>query len=265
MSTPQNQDRPTPESDPAQGCDFGHLEWGETPPGNGEAEFLAGPRRYLGDMTRVARIACEFSGGFWRLRGLQPCVTIFGSARFGPEDPYYDLARRTGGAAARAGFTVMTGGGPGLMEASNRGAWEAGGRSIGCNIELPHEQEPNQYIDRWVEFRHFFVRKVMLIKYSCGFVIMPGGYGTLDEVFETATLIQTRKIADFPILLMGMDYWEPLRTFIRDSLLRRGAIRELDLQRLVITDDVDAVVACLASCADKRFGIDLSRTRHARS
>ncbi len=263
MTDPPRHAAPPPATDGQEGCEFGHLDWGEPALGEGEAAFLAGPRRYLEDMGRVARIALEFSRGFRQLRGIQPCVTFFGSARFGPDDPFYDLARRTARSAARAGFTVMTGGGPGLMEAANRGAHEAGGPSIGCNIELPHEQKPNPYIDRWIEFRHFFVRKVMLVKYSCGFVIMPGGFGTLDEVFETATLIQTRKIADFPILLMGEDYWRPLRTFIEDSLSSRGAIRPADLQRLVITDDVDAVVACLESCARKRFGIHLRHPEHA--
>lgn len=242
---------------PGEGCDFGHLDWGSVRPPDTEARFLAGPRRYLVDMARVLELGVEFSRGFRQLRGVHPCVTFFGSARFGPDDPLYELTRDTACQAARAGFAVMTGGGPGLMEAANRGAREAGGLSIGCNITLPREQEPNVYVDRWIEFRHFFVRKVMLVKYSCGFVIMPGGFGTLDEAFEILTLIQTRKIADFPVLLMGSSYWAPLLDFARERLLRHGAIGEGDLHRLALTDDPTAVVRCLCSCARRRFGIDL--------
>jgi hypothetical protein len=244
-----------------EGCDFGHLDWGRYARDPGEAEFLAGPRRYVADMVRVGRIAMEFSRGFRRLRGIQPCVTVFGSARVAGDDPLYELTRRTAFRLAEEGFSIMTGGGPGLMEAANRGAREAGGLSIGCNIALPNEQRPNAYLDRFVEFRHFFVRKVMLVKYSCGFVIMPGGFGTLDEVFEAVTLIQTHKLSDFPVLLMGTDYWRDLVGFLRGVLLARGAILAEDLQRLVVTDDVEAVVQCQSSCARNRFGLDPRRIR----
>src|SRR5437660_446463 len=168
---------------------------------------------------RVLRISWEFIKGFRALHFVGPCVTVFGSARFSDDHPVYDLARRTGALLARAGFTVMTGGGPGVMEAANRGAKDVGGRSIGCNIRLPQEQKPNPYLDKWITFRYFFVRKVMLVKYSYAFIALPGGFGTLDEIFETATLIQTAKIRDFPMVLMGRDFWQPLLDFLLNKLV----------------------------------------------
>ena len=236
-------------------CEFGHAEWGKRSAHVAERKFLHGPSRRLQDLWRVVRICGEFARGFRAFRRLPPTVTVFGSARFGEDDPYYGMARSLGSALARQGFAVMTGGGPGIMEAANRGAAEANGTSVGCNIVLPEEQEPNAYVQQWTEFRYFFVRKVMLLKFSSGFVAMPGGYGTLDEVFETATLVQTEKVQDFPLILMGRAYWEPLLTFLRDSLLARGAISPLDLERLTITDDVDAAAHCLRECASRRFGL----------
>ena len=162
--------------------------------------------------------------GFRKLHFVGPCVTVFGSARFTADHAYYVLAREVGQRLARAGFTVMTGGGPGIMEAANRGAKEAGGYSVGCNIELPQEQKPNPYLDRWITFRHFFVRKLMLVKYSYAFIALPGGFGTLDEIFETATLIQTDKIKDFPLVLVGKEYWRPLLDFLRDRLVEAKTI-----------------------------------------
>src|SRR5262249_31451557 len=159
---------------------------------------------------RAIRIFFEFIRGFRKLHFLGPCVTVFGSARFKEDHPYYTLARDVGARLARAGFTVMTGGGPGVMEAAHRRAPAAGGGSGRCHFALPMEHTPNPSVDHWITFRYFFVRKVMLIKYSYAFITMPGGFGTLDEVFETATLIQTRKIRDFPLVLMGRDYWQPL-------------------------------------------------------
>src|SRR6185312_13288512 len=153
--------------------------------------------------------------GFRTLHFVGPCATVFGSARFDKDHPYYKLAVEVGSKLARSGFTVMTGGGPGIMEAANRGAKEAGGYSVGCNIELAHEQKPNPFLDRWITFRHFYVRKLMLVKYSYGFIAMPGGFGTLDEIFETVTLLQTRKIAGFPLVFMGSQYWDPLIDFMR--------------------------------------------------
>ena len=160
------------------------------------------------------RIFWELMQGFRSLHFVGPCVTVFGSARFQEDHRYYVLARDVGARLSKAGFTVMTGGGPGLMEAANRGAKDAGGYSIGCNIELPEEQQPNPYLDRWVTFRHFFVRKLMLVKYSYAFIALPGGFGTLDEIFEVATLIQTRKIKEFPLVLVGEEFWHPLLDFL---------------------------------------------------
>jgi uncharacterized protein (TIGR00730 family) len=184
-----------------------------------------------------------------------PCVTVFGSARFKDEHPYYALARDVGARLARAGFTVMTGGGPGIMEAANRGAKDVGGRSIGCNIELPREQQPNAYLDKWITFRHFFVRKVMLVKYSYAFVVLPGGFGTLDEFFETATLIQTGKIRDFPLVLMGTTYWRPLVDFIEGTLVRTATIDPADVARITLTDSAAQAVDAILDAAMRRFGL----------
>src|SRR5579884_2407099 len=162
-----------------------------------EIKFLSGPQPRGFELRLAVEIFFEFLRGFRALHFVGPCVTVFGSARFNEGHPYYALAREAGSLLAQSGFTVMTGGGPGIMEAANRGAKDAGGFSIGCNIELSHEQKPNPYLDRWITFRHFYVRKLMLVKYSYAFIVMPGGFGTLDEVFETATLIQTQKILNF--------------------------------------------------------------------
>ena len=238
----------------ADWCQFGHAKWASHSPDHSERNFLAGPGSRLRDLGRVLRIAGEFVRGFRAFRGLPPTITVFGSARFDESHRYYQMARTLGGRLASEGFAVMTGGGPGIMEDANRGATDAQGVSVGCNIVLPHEQKPNPYVQRWAEFRHFFVRKVMLLKHSVGFVALPGGFGTFDEVFETATLIQTGKVYDFPIILMGRDYWDPMFGFLRDSPLAGGAIDPLDLERLTLTDDVDAAVHCLRECAVRRFG-----------
>ena len=193
--------------------------------------------------------------GFRALHFVGPCVTVFGSARFKADHPYYDLGRELGARLARAGFTVMTGGGPGIMEAANRGAREAGGRSIGCNIELPREQQPNPYLDRWITFRHFYVRKVMLVKYSYAFIALPGGFGTLDEMFEIATLVQTGKVREFPIVLVGRDFWAPLTAFVRNRLLVEGTIDPGDEQRLQLTDSPAEAVEWVTAVAMRCFGL----------
>ncbi len=204
---------------------------------------------------RLWRISLEFIHGFRKLHLLGPCVTVFGSARFPESHPYCALARDVGQRLAEAGFTVMTGGGPGIMEAASRGAKDAGGRAVGCNIELPVEQKPNPYLDECVTFHHFYVRKVMLVKYSYAFVVLPGGFGTLDEVFETVTLIQTDKIRDFPIVLMASDFWNPLVQFMRDTLLGRGTIDEGDFELMKVVDSADDAVALIRDAAIRRFGL----------
>lgn len=190
-----------------------------------DVELLSGPDDLQVDIARGEKVFDEYVSGCRELHDIGRAVTVFGSARFDEDHRYYQLARRVGQDLARAGYTVVTGGGPGIMEAANRGAKEGGGLSVGCNILLPHEQEPNAYLDRCIEFDYFFVRKVMLLKYSVGFVFMPGGFGTLDEVFETATLIQTGKMNNFPMVAMGKEYWVELIDFIQKAMLREGTIR----------------------------------------
>ena len=224
--------------------------------------LLGGPRSRLSELARVGRIAMEFLRGFRDLHFVGPCVTVFGSARFQESHPYYALAREVGRRLARTGATVMTGGGPGIMEAANRGARESGGYSVGCNIVLPAEQKPNPYLDRWVTFRYFFVRKVMLVKYSYAFVVLPGGFGTLDELFEALTLVQTRKIESFPVLLMGTEYWAPLLEFVRETLVRRGTIAKDDPALISATDSPDAVEASVrAALAAHRHEIEAQPRR----
>jgi uncharacterized protein (TIGR00730 family) len=194
-----------------------------------EKLMLSGRRSREHDLESAITFFLEFLRGFESFDFDRPCVTVFGSARFPEGHPHYELARAVGAELARGGYAVMTGGGPGIMEAANRGAREAGGVSIGCNIRLPQEQQPNPYLDRFIEFEHFFIRKVMLVKYSSAFVLMPGGFGTLDEAFEVITLVQTKKLERFPIVVMGGDFWEHLRDFIRRTLVDQGTIDETDL------------------------------------
>lgn len=214
----------------------------------GDRRLLSGPRSRTNEFLRVVRICYEFVRGFRALHWLGPCVTVFGSARFAPEHPYYRLARECGRKIAELGFVVMTGGGPGIMEAANRGAQDVGGKSVGCNIILPQEQDANPYIDKLVTFHYFFVRKVMLIKYSQAFVIFPGGFGTLDEAYEAATLIQTGKITHFPLIFVGREYWQPLFDFMRNTLIEAHTIDAADLDRLILTDSMDEVQAALEQC-----------------
>jgi len=238
--------------------------WGKTPGADEEIRFLYGPQERSRELVRAIKIFFEFMRGFRTLHFVGPCVTVFGSARFRVDHPYYRMARDVGGGLARAGFTVMTGGGPGIMEAANRGAKEAGGRSIGCNIELPEEQKPNPYLDKWITFRHFYVRKVMLVKYSYAFVALPGGFGTLDEIFETAVLIQTGKIKEFPLILMGREYWRPLLEFLRDRLLREETIDAQDTERIVVTDSPEEAVESITEIALGRFGLSYKAPRFKR-
>jgi len=232
-------------------------DWGKRTADHQERKFLAGPRSRFYEFTRALRIFAEFIKGYRALHFLPPCVTVFGSARFAEDNHFYDLARRTAQLLARDGFTIMTGGGPGIMEAANRGARDVGGLSVGCNIVLPHEQVPNAYLDRFVEFRYFFVRKVMLVKYSYAFVILPGGFGTMDELFEVLTLIQTGKVEDFPVVLMGSDYWRPLVAFLHDTMVSSGTIASADVDRLLLTDDPVRAATVVREAAQRRFGVDL--------
>ncbi len=224
------------ESIPGDATPDEQLSWGKEPPESDEREFLRGPLTRLRELYSAWRIFLEFIYGFRRMHFVGPCVTVFGSARFPEGHRYYAMARETGELLARASFTVVTGGGPGVMEAANRGAVEGGGFSIGCNIELPQEQHPNRYLHLWLEFRHFFVRKVILAKYSVGFVALPGGFGTLDEIFEIATLIQTGKVDQFPCVLMGREYWEPLTDFVQVRMKAAGTIAPEDTNFVFLTD-----------------------------
>ena len=221
-----------------------------------EQDFLMHPRTAEGERERLLRIQEEFERGFRALGHLGPAVTVFGSARFKEGHRYYELAREVGRELARAGFATITGGGPGIMEAANRGAHEAGGRSYGLNILLPHEQGANPYVDASVEFRYFFVRKVMLVKYSCAYVVMPGGLGTLDELFEAATLIQCRKVGPFPLVLVGSRFWEGLRRFGR-FMVGEGVFAADELGFGHVTDSprgaVDRIVRALPPAVRERL------------
>jgi uncharacterized protein (TIGR00730 family) len=219
-----------------------------------EREFLSGPHSRWQEFVFVLKVLREFISGFRTLHFVGPCIAVFGSARFAEEHPYYQLAREVGYRLGDMGFSVITGGGPGIMEAANRGARDAHTTSIGCNIELPHEQKPNPYLDVSLDFAHFFVRKVMLVKYSLGFVIMPGGMGTLDELFETVTLIQTKKIISFPIVVMGTEYYKDIQELI-DVMIERGTISEHDRKLLLFTDSVDEAMEHLKRNVVKRFGL----------
>jgi len=210
--------------------------------------FLQGAHSWFRDFGRVFEIAWDFWNGFNKLRNVGPCVTVFGSARFKEGDVYYDLARDVGRRLGEAGYAVMTGGGPGVMEAANRGAHDMGAKSIGCNIELPMEQGLNPFTSINITFDYFFIRKVMLVKYSNAFIMMPGGFGTLDEMFETLTLIQTATIKNFPVVAVGSDYWKELRPFVEKSLIKHKTIDPADLDLIHVTDNLDEVIAIIDGC-----------------
>ena len=229
--------------------------WGKKTRDPAERGFLKGPRPRGVELAEAGRIFAECIRGFRQLHFVGPCATVFGSARFKEGHPYYALAREVGGKLAEAGFTVMTGGGPGLMEAANRGAKEAGGCSVGANIKLLTEEAPNPYLDRWVEFRYFFVRKLMLEKYSYAFVAMPGGIGTLDEIFEASVLIQTGKMQRFPCVLMGKSFWSPLVDYLRERLLAAGTVDPADVTRWLVTDSPDEAVETIREQAMREFGL----------
>jgi uncharacterized protein (TIGR00730 family) len=216
--------------------------------------LLDGPHSRTRELWLVLRAVRDFIRGFRTLHFAGPCVTVFGSARYPESHPYYDIGREVGASIARLGFTVMTGGGPGLMEAANRGAREAGGRSVACNIRLPMEQQPNRYLDASVTCRYFFVRKVLLFKYSYAFVALPGGLGTLDELAEALTLIQTKKVERFPVVLIGTKYWRPFVDMLR-NMAAESAIDPDDLDLLLVTDHVADAMVHLRRYAIEPFGL----------
>lgn len=225
-----------------------------TPPERADEIFLEGPRSRFEEAITLFKVMRDFLRGFRILHFVGPCVTVFGSARIKDGDPAYETARKIGASLARLGFTVMTGGGPGIMEAANRGAKEIGGRSVGCNIELPFEQSANPYLDRCVKMHYFFVRKVLLLKYSYAFVFMQGGSGTCDELFEALTLIQTKKIRNFPIVIMGTEYWKELTAMI-EKMARTGMIATTDLDLLYVTDSVEEATEHIRTKAIEPFGL----------
>ena len=214
--------------------------------GHGRADWLHT------DPWRVMRITSEFVEGFGLLAEMPRAVSVFGSARTPRDHPHYATGIELGAALVQAGYAVITGGGPGAMEAANRGASEAGGMSVGLGIELPFEQELNEWVDVGISFRYFFVRKTMFVKYSQGFIVLPGGVGTLDETFEALTLSQTQKVTAFPIVLVGTTYWSGLLAWLRDTVLADGKIGEADLDRLILTDDIDEAVELMVKARDLR-------------
>lgn len=231
--------------------------WGKSTASPDEEEFLEGAHGRTWELLRVLKIGAEFIRGFRALQSVGPCVTVFGSARFQEDHRYYKLAETVGRLLAESGFTVLTGGGPGIMEAANRGAKSVGGRSVGCNIVLPREQHPNPFVDVWLEFEWFFVRKLMLRKYSYAFIAMPGGFGTLDEIIEVATLIQTRKMRNFPVIMMGVEFWQPLIAFMEERLIAEKTIEPRDLERLILTDSPEEAVERVLDAA-LSYGLKLT-------
>ncbi|MBC6605889.1 TIGR00730 family Rossman fold protein [Hymenobacter sp. BT188] len=226
--------------------------------GRAERRFLAGPRSRRSELRFMWTVVREFVRGFRVLHFVGPCVSVFGSARVADGSPFYALARELGAGLSQQGFTVLTGGGPGIMEAANRGARDVGGPSVGCNIELPEEQHHNPYLDTWLSCRYFFVRKVLLVKYSYAFVIMPGGLGTLDELFEALTLIQNKKILDFPVVVVGRDYWQPLLELLA-QMEEHGMIAPADMRLLTFTDSVEEALAHIEHHAVVKFKLLPSR------
>lgn len=206
-----------------------------------EIKFLEGPQSRWKELKFTISVLTEFIKGFRKLHFVGPCVTVFGSARFKEGHPNYETARELSGKIAQLGFTIMTGGGPGIMEAANRGAREVGGRSVGCNIELPHEQYANPYMDKWVTIKYFFVRKTLLIKYSYAFVVLPGGFGTLDEYFEALTLIQTKMISDFPVVILDKEFYKNIVEH-NEVMKQKGTISPTDTNLFLFTDDINEAV-----------------------
>ncbi|MBV6477446.1 MAG: hypothetical protein HGGPFJEG_00185 [Ignavibacteria bacterium] len=225
-----------------------------------EIYFLEGPRSRREEFLFTLRVLIDFIKGFRAFHFVGPCVTVFGSARLREDNIHYSTARLLGRKIADLGFTVMTGGGPGIMEAANRGAREAGGKSVGCNIELEFEQTPNSYMDKWVTFKYFLVRKTLLMKYSYAFVVMPGGAGTMDELFQTLTLIQTKKIRDFPVVIMGSKYWKNLIELL-DDFVKNKTISEEDMKLFIVTDSVDEAIEHIRKYALEKFKLERKKIK----
>lgn len=223
-------------------------------PSQQEKYFLEGPRSRWTEFKFLIDVMVEFIKGFRAFHFVGPCVTVFGSARIAHQNEYYKIAYELGKRLSNIGFTVMTGGGPGIMEAANKGAKDAGGMSVGCNIMLPFEQLPNQYMDKWVTFKYFFVRKVLLMKYSYAYVVMPGGAGTMDELFEALTLIQTKKISDFPVVIIGREYWKNLIELM-DDFVKQKTISKEDLQLFIITDSVEEAIEHIEKNAVEKYSL----------
>jgi len=219
-----------------------------------EHVYLEGPKSRMYELGFAWQVFTQFIKGFRTFHFVGPCISVFGSARFKEDHPYYESARAFGKRIAEMGFTTMTGGGPGIMEAANRGAYEVGGISVGCNIKLPFEQQANKYMHKWMTFEHFFVRKTLMIKYSYAFIIMPGGFGTMDELFETLTLVQTKTITNFPIVLFGKTFYEPLlREF--QHMVNEGTISKSDLSLVLLTDDVNHAIEHIRKYIQKNYTI----------
>jgi len=219
-----------------------------------EPVYLEGPKSRGYELLFAWKVFTEFIKGFRTLHFVGPCITVFGSARFKEDNRYYISAREFGKRIASLGFTTMTGGGPGIMEAANRGAFENNGMSVGCNIKLPFEQKPNKYMHKWITMEYFFIRKVMLLKYSYAFIVMPGGFGTMDELFNTITLIQTKSITQFPIVLFGTEYYSPLMETI-ETMSKEGTISKEDMALVLMTDNIDEAMRHIKTYITKNYQI----------
>lgn len=219
-----------------------------------EIQFLEGPQDRWKNFKYTVSVFFEFIKGFRALHFVGPCVTVFGSARFKEDHEYYKQTRKLSGEIAKLGFTIMTGGGPGIMEAANRGAKDVGGRSVGCNIVLPHEQHRNPFLDKWVDIKYFFLRKTLLIKYSYAFVVMPGGFGTLDEFFEALTLVQTKKIKSFPIIIFDKEFYQKILEH-NQRMLEEGTISQYDETLYLVTDSIDQAIEYIKEKSIVAFGL----------
>ena len=222
--------------------------------------YLDGPKSRGFELNFAVRVFWQFIKGFRKFHFMGPCITVFGSARFKEEHIYYKAAREFGKRIAQMGFVTMTGGGPGIMEAANRGAFENGGASVGCNIQLPFEQQHNPYMNEWITFEHFFVRKVLMTKYSYAFVIMPGGFGTMDEFFETLTLIQTKTVTQFPLVLFGKDYYAELSEML-ERMADKGTIARKDLSLVLLTDDIEEAMEHIRTYIKRNYQV--KRRKHS--